>query len=82
MPSTAKMSQTMTLRNVPDPVLRALRNRARRNQRPMQKEIMSILEEAVVDRGSLEEQLTSLRVHLGAGMTLDKIHRAIEEGRA
>jgi hypothetical protein len=48
----------------------------------MQKEIMSILEEAVVDRGSLEEQLTSLGVRLGAAMTLDEIHRAIEEGRA
>lgn len=80
--STAKMSHTLTLRNVPDPVLRALRSRARRNRRSMQKEIMSILEEAVVDRGSLEEQLTSLRVRLGAAMTLDEIHRAIEEGRA
>ncbi|HEV3113372.1 MAG TPA: Arc family DNA-binding protein [Candidatus Binataceae bacterium] len=76
------MSHTLTLRNVPDPVLRALRSRARRNRRSMQKEIMSILEEAVVDRGSLEEQLTSLRVRLGAAMTLDEIHRAIEEGRA
>jgi plasmid stability protein len=80
--NTAKMSHTLTLRNVPDPVLRALRSRARRNRRSMQKEIMSILEEAVVDRGSLEEQLTSLRVRLGAAMTLDEIHRAIEEGRA
>ena len=76
------MSNTLTLRNVPDSVLRALRSRARRNRRSMQKEIMSILEEVVVDRGSLEEQLATLRVRLGAEMTLDEIHRAIEEGRA
>ena len=48
----------------------------------MQKEIMSILEEAVVDRRSMKEQLRRLRVRLGAEMTLDEIHRAIEEGRA
>ncbi len=77
-----KMSHTITLRNVPDPVLRAIRGRAHRNRRSMQKEIMSILEEAVVDRGSLEEQLRTLRVQLGAEMTLDEIHQAIEEGRA
>ena len=47
----------------------------------MQKEIMSILEEAVVDRASLIEQLATLRVRLGAQMTLDEIHEAIEEGR-
>jgi plasmid stability protein len=75
------MSHTLTLRNVPEPVLRALRGRARRNRRSMQKEILSILEEAVVDRGSLEEQLRSLRLALGANMTLEEIHKAIEEGR-
>jgi hypothetical protein len=48
----------------------------------MQKEIMSILGGAVVDRGSLMEQLAKLRVHLGAEMTLDEIHRAIKQGRA
>jgi plasmid stability protein len=78
----AKMSRTITLRNVPEPVLRALRGRARRNRRSMQKEIMSILEEAAVDRASLVEQLARLRGHLRAGMTLDEIHTAIEEGRS
>jgi plasmid stability protein len=76
------MSSTLTLRDVPDLVLRDLRSRARRNRRSMQKEIMSILEEAVVDRRSMKEQLRRLRVRLGAEMTLDEIHRAIEEGRA
>jgi len=75
------MSYTVTLRNVPESVLRALRGRARRNGRSMQKEIMSILEEAVADRASLVEQLATLRLRLGAQMTLDEIHEAIEEGR-
>jgi plasmid stability protein len=78
----AKMSHTLTLRNVPDPVLRALRGRARRNRRSMQKEIISILEQAAVDRASMVEQLATLRRRLRADMTLDEIHRAIEEGRA
>jgi len=47
----------------------------------MQKEIMSILEEAAIDRASSIDQLEALRVRLGANMTLDEIHRAIEEGR-
>ena len=76
------MSHTLTLRNVPDPILRALRDRARRNRRSMQKEIMSILVESAVDRASLAQQLTTLRQRLGAEMSLDEIHKAIEEGRA
>ena len=75
------MPHTLTLRNVPDSVLRALRGRARRNRRSMQKEIMSILEEAAIDRASAVEQLAALRVRLAANMTLDEIHAAIEEGR-
>jgi hypothetical protein len=47
----------------------------------MQKEILSILEEAAIDRASLVERLRALRTRLGAEMTLDEIHQAIEEGR-
>ncbi len=77
----AKMSHTLTLRNVPEPVLRALRSRARRNRRSMQKEIISILQEAAVDRSSLADQLREMRERMRAKMTLDEIHQAIEEGR-
>ena len=42
---------------------------------------MSILEEAAIDRASAVDQLAQLRVRLGANMTLDEIHRAIEDGR-
>jgi hypothetical protein len=48
----------------------------------MQKEIMSILEEAALDRASLAQQLRTIRTRLDAKMTLDEIHKAIEEGRA
>ncbi len=76
------MPHSLTVRNVPAPVVRALQGRARRNHRSMQKEILSILAEAAVDRASLVEQLAALRGRLGAEMTLDEIHGAIEEGRA
>ena len=66
---------------VPDAVLLALRNRARRNQRSMQKEILSILEEVAVDRASAVEQLAALRNQLDANMTLEEIEAAIDEGR-
>ncbi len=75
------MSRTLTLRNVPEPVVRALRERARRNRRSMQKEVLSILQGAALDRASLTRQLASLRFDAGASMTLDEIQGAIEEGR-
>jgi hypothetical protein len=48
----------------------------------MQKEIMSILAEAALDRASLVQQLRAMRARLGAKMSLDEIHAAIEQGRA
>jgi plasmid stability protein len=75
------MARTITLRAVPDPILRSLRDRARRNRRSMQKEILSILEQAAVDRASMAEQIALVRRRLGAKMSLEQIHRAIEEGR-
>jgi plasmid stability protein len=75
------MARTLTLRDVPDPVVKALRDRARRNNRSMQKEILSILQSAALDRASLARQLSALRSRLGAKMSLDEIHDAIDEGR-
>ena len=74
------MSRTLTLRDVPEAVARALRERARRNRRSMQKEILAILQSAALDRASLAEQLSTLRSRLGVRMSLDEIHGAIEEG--
>ncbi len=75
------MAKTLTLRDVPDTVVRALRQRAKRNDRSMQKEILSLLQGAVVDRASLAQQLDALRSSADTRMTVDEIHAAIEEGR-
>lgn len=75
------MARTLTIRDVPETIVRALRSRAHRNRRSMQKEIISILEGAAIDRASSVDQLDALRVRLGANMTPDEIHEAIEEGR-
>jgi plasmid stability protein len=42
------MSQTLTIRNVPDPLARKLKTRAERNHRSLQGEVMAILEHASV----------------------------------
>jgi len=73
------MARTLPLRDVPEPVVRALRERARRNRRSMQREILAILQGAV--QPSLATQLTAMSARVGARMTLDQIHRAIEAGR-
>lgn len=76
------MSRTLTLRNVPDGVVRALRERAKRNKRSVQKELLSIVTQSMVDRASALAQIADLRRrHLRNGMTLAEIHRAIAEGR-
>jgi plasmid stability protein len=52
---------TVYLREVPDPLYRALQRRARRNRRSMNGEAVAILEEALdAERGS-EEVIASLR---------------------
>jgi hypothetical protein len=40
------MSQTLTIRNVPDALARRLKTRAERNHRSLQGEVMAILEQA------------------------------------
>jgi len=75
------MPRTLTLRNVPEPVIRALRERARQNRRSLPKEALSILQGIVLDRASLKDQLTQLRSRLDARMTLDEIHSAIGQVR-
>ena len=79
------MSKTLTVRDVPEPVLKGLRHRARRNQRSMQKEILAILAGATLDRESFDKQLSAWRATKGrlvVPMTLDEIHQAIDEGRS
>lgn len=75
------MAKTLTLRNVPDPVVSELRGRARRNGTSMQKELLSVVTQATIDRRSLEDQLAALRSVLKKRVPLKKIHAAIDEGR-
>ena len=42
--------RTLTVRNVPDEVLRALKEMARRNRRSMEQEVRHILEATTLDR--------------------------------
>jgi hypothetical protein len=75
-------SRTLTLRAVPERVVRGLRERARRNHRSVQKEILSILEGAVVDRAALADRLAELRGRArGGGLSVQEIRDAIAEGR-
>jgi plasmid stability protein len=74
------MARTLTLRDVPEPVVRALRERAQKNRRSLQKEILAILQGAALD-SSLPRRLSEMRLRLGAGMSLKQIHVAIDAGR-
>jgi plasmid stability protein len=72
---------TLTLRDVPAEVARALRDRARRNGRSMQKELLSIIEGTVADREALADRLAELRERAGAKLRVAEIDAAIDEGR-
>ncbi len=73
--------KTLTVRDVPEPLVEEIRQRARRNRRSMQKEILAILQGALLDRRSFAEQLEAFRARSEARMTIDEIHAAIGEGR-
>ncbi|RLB59103.1 MAG: hypothetical protein DRI34_02970 [Deltaproteobacteria bacterium] len=75
------MYRTLTLRNVPDKVVKQLRRRAARNKRSMQEELLAIVQDAVVDRASLARQLEACRESLLTPLSLEEIHQAIEAGR-
>lgn len=75
------MARTLTLRDVPEGIVRALRERAKRNHRSMQKEILSILERSVIDRAALRRVLAGARAGNSRPMGLDEIHEGIDEGR-
>lgn len=75
------MAKTLTLRNVPDDVVRELRGRARRNGRSMQNELLSLVRQLTMDRRSLERQLAEIRGSVRERQSITDIHKAIDEGR-
>ncbi len=72
---------TLTVRDVPEPIVAALRERASRNRRSLQKEMLAILQGAVFDRADLERRLAEYRNGLPGYLTIDEINGAIVEGR-
>ena len=56
------MAVNLSIRNVPDPLAQKLRDRARRNHRSLQGELLSILEETVSPRQlTIEEAYEKIR---------------------
>jgi len=75
------MPKTYTLRNVPDQVADGLRERAERNGRSIQAELLHIVETAVIDKASLLDRIAEFRGSLKSPMKLNDIDTAISEGR-
>ena len=51
---------TITVRNIPDEVIKMIKNRARRNRRSMEQEVRSILSGVVHDRERAMKRIESL----------------------
>lgn len=75
------MAKTLTLRNVPTKAVSALRARARRNGRSMQRELLAIVEGAVLPQKPLAEQIRIVRSGLRRPLGIQEIQQAIDEGR-
>ena len=61
------MSQTLTIRNVPDSLARKLKSRAERNHRSLQGEVMAILEHASA-ANTAEQSVESYRAFVTASL--------------
>lgn len=59
------MSVNLSVKNVPDPIVESLRERARRNHRSLQGEVMAILEQAAGQRPLTLRELSERVRQLG-----------------
>jgi len=77
------MAVTMSIKNVPDDLAEALRERARRNHRSVQGELMSILEAAVRARPFQALELRREVAALGLRTSADAVRfvRETRDGR-
>ena len=77
---------TLTLKNVPDDLHRRLKERAARNHRSLNREVIHALEEAIApEAGDLSRRIRVLHDRLkreGIEATPESVRAAIEEGRA
>ena len=71
------MAKTLTLRNVPDNVVRELRKRAQLNGRSLQSEALLLIRQATLDGWSLKQQLANLRGTIPRRLRIHEIHGAI-----
>ena len=84
MPADKAMRNT-TLKNIPDPVYERLRQRAARNRRSLNQEMLQILSESVGAAAagtSLPDQLAAVRARYhGPVVDADLIRELRDEGR-
>jgi plasmid stability protein len=72
---------TLTIRNVPTKVVRALKAQAERNRRSMEQEVRGIIEAQVGDRASAIAQIEKAWVSQKRSPTAEEIEAWIREGR-
>lgn len=75
---------TITIRNVPEGLAASLKDRARRNRRSMQQEILSLLEAAALDRQAALERIRQRLRHpydLGTGGEIQVSREELHERR-
>jgi plasmid stability protein len=73
---------TLTIRNVPAKVVRALKAQAERNHRSMEQEVREIIEGQVVDLSSAIDQITRSWAAQKRTPTAVEIEAWIREGRS
>ena len=87
MPPMASPMATVTIKNIPDPLYRALKQSAKSHHRSINGEVIRCLERVLLPRRvsdqELLEQLRRLREEPGVGPALspEEIRAAIDEGR-
>jgi plasmid stability protein len=72
---------TLTIRNVPTKVVRALKAQAARNRRSMEQEVREIIEAQVGDRASAIAQIERAWASQKRSPKADEIEAWIREGR-
>jgi antitoxin FitA len=72
---------TLTIRNLPDEVIEALKALARKHGRSMEEEVRRLLADQVLDRRSALEQIDRLVEQQARSTTPEEIDAALEEGR-
>jgi plasmid stability protein len=72
---------TLTIRNVPTKVVRALKAQAERNRRSMEQEVRDIIEAQVGDRASAIAQIERAWASQARSPKADEIEAWIREGR-